>query len=177
MKIYTKSGDHGTTSMIDGSRIKKNSIVMNAVGDIDELNSSIGLFVDDLSDINKPIVLFVMNKLFDIGSIICSVGYENFAIPTVEEEHIIKLEQEIDRLTSLLPALKNFILPSGKIHYSRAVCRRSERSILEIESDRYLIVVKFINRLSDYLFTLARYENIANKKEILWIPEFSKKDI
>lgn len=162
MKIYTKTGDNGSTSLYDMSRVSKSSILIDLIGDIDELNSFIGIIESD------KILDELQVWLFDLGTIIANPKKKyNF---DVNQEYIKILERAIDEMTTELPKLSNFILPNGNIHLSRAIARRCERKMVEARSyyshidDNCLI---FINRLSDYLFTLARYDN-KDKKEILY---------
>jgi len=161
MKIYTRTGDSGSTSLFDMTRVSKSSILIDLLGDIDELNSFIGIIESE--KILKDIQIW----LFDLGSIIANPKKKfNFDI---SQEFIKILEREIDEMTAELPKLSNFILPNGNIHLSRAITRRCERKMVEAKSlyshidDNCLI---FINRLSDYLFTLARYEN--KEKEVIY---------
>lgn len=163
MKIYTKTGDKGLTSLYDCSRISKASKLIDLIGDIDELNSFIGI-------INSSVILKdIQIWLFDLNTIIANPKH-NYLFDN--DEKIIKLiENEIDNLTSKMPKLKNFILPSGNIHISRAICRRCERKLVDIiESQPHIPneCLIFLNRLSDYLFTLARFENIVDNNEIIY---------
>jgi len=163
MKIYTKTGDNGSTSLFDCSRISKASKLIDIIGDIDELNSFIGII--DSTIILKDIQIW----LFDLNTIIANPKH-NYLFDN--DEKILKIiENEIDDLTSKMPKLKNFILPSGNIHISRAICRRCERKLVDI-IDLHPHIPKqcivFLNRLSDYLFTLARFENIKNNNEIIY---------
>jgi cob(I)alamin adenosyltransferase len=162
MKIYTKTGDKGTTSLYDMSRVPKSSILIDLLGDIDELNSFIGIIENDM------ILSDLQIWLFDLGTIIANPKKKfNFDINQV---FIKILENEIDKMTSELPKLSNFILPIGNIHLSRAIARRCERKMVEAKTEYSHIddnCLIFINRLSDYLFTLARYDNINN--EIIYI--------
>lgn len=163
MKIYTKTGDKGTTSLYDCSRVSKASKLIDLIGDIDELNSFIGII--DSSVIIKDIQIW----LFDLNTIIANPKH-NYLFDN--DEKIIKIiENQIDELTSKMPKLKNFILPSGNIHISRAICRRCERKLVDI-IDLYPHIsyqcLVFLNRLSDYLFTLARFENLNNNNEVIY---------
>jgi len=163
MKIYTKTGDKGETSLYDCSRVSKSSLLINLLGDIDELNSFIGI-ID-----SEYLLTDIQIWLFDLGTIVANPKKKyNFDI---NQEVTKILEKEIDKMTSELPKLSNFILPSGNIHLSRAIARRCERKLVKLNDmshidDNCLI---FINRLSDYLFTLARYDDFKkNKKEIIY---------
>jgi len=172
-KIYTKTGDKGKTSLLGGKRVYKYNAQVTAYGNVDELNSHIGNIVCgypyDISFLRN-----IQKTLFTIGSILSSDKKETqdlYKIPDITEYDILPLETEIDLMTEEMPELKNFILPGGnetmcKIHIARTVCRRAERSIVESEADPF--VTKYVNRLSDYLFTLARYvgykENVEEIK-------------
>jgi cob(I)alamin adenosyltransferase len=158
MKIYTKTGDNGTTSLYDLSRVSKSSILIDLLGDIDELNSFIGIIK------SEKLLEDIQIWLFDLGTIIANPNKKfNFDI-NLEFTKI--LEKEIDNITAELPKLRNFILPSGNIHLSRAIARRCERKLVEAK-DKFSHIddncIIFMNRLSDYLFTLARYENKDNE--------------
>ncbi|MEK7565564.1 MAG: cob(I)yrinic acid a,c-diamide adenosyltransferase [Patescibacteria group bacterium] len=150
MKIYTKTGDFGETSLWGGKRVKKSDKIIEALGVIDELNAWLGTL--KLTKIQKDLML--------ISS--CLAGYKEI-IPDGKW-----LEKEIDRIEENLPALNNFILPSNQIHIARAVCRRTERKVVDADGHRH-DVLKYLNRLSDYLFVLARYEDFKKgRKEIIW---------
>ena len=163
MKIYTKTGDNGSTSLYDCSRVSKGSNLIDLIGDIDELNSFIG-------DIKSSVLLKdIQIWLFDLNTIIANPKHKYLFDA---DETVLKLiEKEIDDLTSKMPKLKNFILPSGNIHIARAVCRRCERKLVNI-IDLHPHIPKeclvFLNRLSDYLFTLARFENINDNNEVIY---------
>jgi len=173
VKIYTKTGDKGQTSLVGGTRVSKDNAQIEAYGTVDELNSAIGIvagedtvYVDFLQDIQ--------HKLFNIGSVLASEGNLDFELPTVSEEDILLIEKEIDRLNEGLPRLKNFILPGGNVlsahtHLARCICRRAERREVTLENDEYLIHIRFLNRLSDYLFVLSReYLRLDGKQEVIW---------
>ena len=158
MKIYTKKGDTGFTSLFDCTRISKSSDLIDLIGDLDELNSFIGL-------INSiEIIPDIQVWIFDLSTIIANPKHKYL----FDEDlfNITLIETEIDRLTGLLPKLNNFILPSGNIHVARAISRRCERKLVSI-IDKYIHIpancLVFLNRLSDYLFTLARYDNMNNE--------------
>jgi cob(I)alamin adenosyltransferase len=167
MKIYTKQGDKGLTSLYDCSRISKSSDIIDLIGDLDELNSFIGVIN------SKDILEDIQTWIFDLSTIIANPKHKYIFD---NEEVIIKLlEKEIDRLTAELPKLKNFILPSGNIHIARAVARKCERKLVAMiengnndeNNNRYTHIqpncLVFLNRLSDYLFTLARHNNVDNE--------------
>jgi cob(I)alamin adenosyltransferase len=158
MKIYTKKGDQGMTSLYDCSLISKSADLIDLIGDLDELNSFIGV-ID-----SKELLSSLQTWIFDLSTIIANPKHKY----KFDEDNIIInfIEKEIDRLTEKMPKLKNFILPSGNIHLARAICRRCERKLVGIIDNNEHIPQKclaFLNRLSDYLFTLARYENMDNE--------------
>ncbi|RLD62756.1 MAG: cob(I)yrinic acid a,c-diamide adenosyltransferase [Bacteroidetes bacterium] len=180
MKIYTKTGDAGTTSLIGGKRVPKYHIRLDAYGTVDELNSYIGLIREQIKDTNtNKLLLKIQNNLFTVGSFLAmdnEKDYEKFKIQKLQQSEINILEQEIDRMDAELPALQNFILPGGNTvasfcHIARSVCRRAERkaNLLSAESTVDEILLKYLNRLSDYLFVLSRIL-IKNLKgdEIYW---------
>ena len=182
MKIYTKTGDKGTTSLIGGTKVSKAHLRIEAYGTVDELNSYIGLCKDLLSDNNSSAVLQeAQDRLFTIGAALaCDPEKETkLKIPDLKEEDITLLEQEIDRMNEQLPPMKSFILPGGHptishIHIGRCICRRAERCCVRLEGEQNEvepIIIKYLNRLSDYLFVLARYTAHQLKAgEIPWKP-------
>jgi cob(I)alamin adenosyltransferase len=176
MKIYTKTGDKGMTSLIGGTKVPKSHLRIEAYGTVDELNSWVGLCKDLLSDeTNRGILQEVQDRLFTIGSsLACDPEKEpKMKIPDLKEEDISLLEKEMDRMNETVPPMRNFILPGGhptlsQLHIARCVCRRAERCIVRLE-DEEAITIKYINRLSDYLFVLSRYTgHQMNVEEIPW---------
>lgn len=179
MKIYTKKGDRGETSLIGGERVPKHHIRIEAYGTIDELNSHIGIlrsFVTD--DINTNVLPEIQDRLFTIGSLLASAPGSKMVLPDLKESDSVLLENSIDKMNEVLPPLRSFVLPAGSIevaqcHVARCVCRRAERLIVhlnEIEIVDAEILV-YINRLSDYLFVLGRF--VAFKSgvgEVSWKP-------
>lgn len=154
MKIYTKTGDGGTTRLFNGLKVQKSNKIIEALGAIDELNAWMGT-------IKSSELLQIQRELMQISSFIA--GFK-IKIPDP-----VRLEKEIDRMQKILPKLQNFILPSGQIHVARAVCRRAERRVIG-SGIRRNDTLKYLNRLSDYLFVLARWENFKNKKkEKIWV--------
>lgn len=180
MKIYTKTGDKGNTSLIGGTKIPKSHIRIESYGTVDELNSFIGLCNDHATDQqSKTTLKEVQDRLFTIGSsLACDPEKEPaLKIPDLKESDITLLEQEIDKMNELLPAMKFFIIPGGHvaistIHIARCVCRRAERLCVNLqEHDMFVdpLVIKYLNRLSDYLFVLARYTgHLFQVPEIPW---------
>lgn len=153
MKIYTKTGDKGTPSLFNGLKVKKSNKIIEALGSLDELNAVLGT-------IELPQIVEIQKDLMLINASIA--GFKT-VIPKAE-----KLEKEIDKMERTLPKLKNFILPQGQLHVARAVCRRAERKVVDSGRGQNDIL-KYLNRLSDYLFVLARYENHKKRvREIVW---------
>lgn len=180
MKIYTKTGDDGSTSLFGGTRVQKNNIRINAYGTIDELNSVIGIAVSgDINDEIKFELENIQNVLFQIGSELASPeNVKSNIIKRTSEEDVKNLETLIDKFDEKLPPLKNFILPGGnnsaaQLHYARTVCRRAERIIVELKEFELVSknVLIYVNRLSDLFFVLARYQNLSRSTaEIIWKP-------
>jgi cob(I)alamin adenosyltransferase len=180
MKIYTKTGDKGYTSLIGGTRVPKHHLRIDSYGTVDELNSYIGLIRDQqLNDMDKDMLKQIQDRLFTIGSSLAAdPDKSRMAIPDLYETDITLLETEMDRMNEALPELRHFILPGGSntisyCHIARCVCRRAERLcvLLAEESKVDEKVIIYLNRLSDYLFTLARMVGYADKiVENQWIP-------
>lgn len=179
MKIYTKTGDSGETSLFSGGRVSKSGLRIKAYGSTDELNSFIGLLTaSDINIAHKKILLQIQNKIYNIGSILAVKGETTFSVPKIKPEDIELLENEIDHLNKELPPLKDFIIPGGNIvtaqcHVCRSVCRRAEREVVELASSEKIdiLVIQYLNRLSDYLFVLARkISKDTNAKETIWKP-------
>ena len=181
-KIYTKTGDKGKTSLIGGTKVYKSDLRIEAYGTVDELNSFVGLCLDYLKASNTDNVLAeVQDRLFTIGSALaCDPEKETkLKIPDLHESDIELLEKEIDKMNESLPVMKSFILPGGHIsvstlHIARCVCRRAERCCVRMqkkEMEIEFLIIKYLNRLSDYLFVLARFaSHELNVKEIPWKP-------
>ena len=171
MKVYTKKGDKGNTQLLGGTMVKKNHVKLECYGTIDELNAFIGnLYDQDISAIHKENLLTIQSQLFNLGSRIAFDGKkEKIKLPNVTEENIEMMEKEIDKMNASLPPLKNFILPSGlsivsKCHIARAICRRAERNLVALGQEGKIdpLHLKYLNRLSDYLFVLARFILMEN---------------
>ncbi|WP_423149321.1 cob(I)yrinic acid a,c-diamide adenosyltransferase [Rubrolithibacter danxiaensis] len=165
MKIYTKTGDKGYTSLIGGTRVPKYNIRIESYGTIDELNSYIGLIRDfDINNSYKNVLKEIQDRLFTIGSVLASDPEKSkMKIPDLYEKDIELLENEIDRMENELQPLKNFILPGGSnsisfCHVARCVCRRAERAVVHLAEESHVEekVLIYLNRLSDFLFVLAR---------------------
>lgn len=166
-KVYTRTGDDGTTGMADGTRIAKDTSVIQAMGDIDETNSSIGLLrAEDLPELIEHALQDIQNDLFSLGGELAMPTWQ-----TIIPAHIEKLESQIDHWNKDLTPLKEFILPAGSrtvalCHQARTICRRSERTLVALSHEQHIRdeIMQYINRLSDYLFVLARY--LASKDDI-----------
>lgn len=179
MKIYTKTGDKGQTSLFGGQRVDKHSIRIESYGTLDELLSYMGLIRDFSDESSKKIIISIQTTLFNIGSHLATLPTNKKAqlkLPELSENDIIILEKEMDRLDENLPKMTKFVLPGGHqsvsyCHIARTVCRRAERrisSLNELEPQNPLII-KYINRLSDYLFMLSRdFSRANNVDEVYW---------
>ena len=177
MKIYTKKGDKGMTQLLGGSAINKNNLKLECYGTVDELNAFIGNIYDQkIEGSQKNTLLKIQNQLFNLGSCLaCEANNNMYNLVNITQENIMMLEKEIDIMDASLPKLKNFILPSGmptvsKCHIARTVCRRAERNLVALSEQEEInpLSMQYLNRLSDYLFVLARYilkeNNIASIK-------------
>jgi cob(I)alamin adenosyltransferase len=176
MKIYTKTGDKGETSLLGGTRVSKAHQKLEAYGTVDELNSTIGL-IAAMNPVHQNFLLNIQHKLFNIGSELAAEKDLSFPLPELTEEEINVLEKEIDRLNEKLPKLKNFILPGGSVisahtQIARCVCRRAERNVVGLNESKYTTIIGYLNRLSDYLFVLSRdFLRLEGVKEIKWEKE------
>jgi cob(I)alamin adenosyltransferase len=178
MKIYTKTGDEGTTSLFGGKRVSKANLRIDSYGTVDELNSYIGLLRDqEVNKKRKEVLIEVQDRLFTVGSILATEpGNTKVKIPALIESDIQFLEKEIDKMDAELPPMKFFVLPGGHSsvsfgHVARTVCRRAERLIIELNNQEKIdpMVIKYMNRLSDYLFMLCRkMSNELGAEEIPW---------
>ncbi|MDP9080522.1 MAG: cob(I)yrinic acid a,c-diamide adenosyltransferase [Bacteroidota bacterium] len=183
MKIYTKTGDKGLTSLIGGTRVAKYHIRIESYGTVDELNSYIGLISDqEISAHDKKILKEIQDRLFTVGaSLAADPEKSKMVIPDLYIEDIELLEQEMDKMNETLPELRHFILPGGSntisyCHIARCVCRRAERITVHLAEESKVDekVTIYLNRLSDYLFTLARKIAHENKvPENKWMPRSS----
>lgn len=188
MKIYTKTGDKGKTSLFGGTRVPKYHLRIESYGTIDELNANIGLIRDQEIDTHSSkILLKIQNELFTLGAMLATPpeketlksGKERLNIEKINNEKIELLETEMDTMNESLPPMTHFILPGGHTtvsycHIARCICRRAERITTQLsdESDINPQILMYLNRLSDYLFVLARKLTLdTNTEEIAWIPE------
>lgn len=186
MKIYTKTGDKGETSLFGGTRVKKYDLRIEAYGTVDELNSYIGLIRDQKIDsATFDSLIKIQNELFTLGAMLATPpdkeklksGKDRLKISKINDAAIQFLENEMDKMNETLPSMKNFILPGGHTtvsycHIARCVCRRTERLTVELNDIKYVNdnIIIYLNRLSDYLFVLARKLILDNKAtEIPWI--------
>lgn len=179
MKVYTKTGDKGTSSLLGGTRVPKYHIRLECYGTVDELNSYVGLIRDSLEEAQVIELLSkVQHTLFNIGSHLANENPDKVETPLFSEAEINRLESAIDEYTQALPVLKSFILPGGHpvssyCHIARTVCRRAERAATRLaeEVEFNELAIKYLNRLSDYLFVLSRkILKDFNKSEITWNP-------
>ena len=182
MKIYTKTGDQGTTSLFGGQRVSKADPIIDSYGTVDELNSHIGLLRDQ--EVNKQrndVLIEIQDRLFTIGSILATVpGNTKVKIPLLQEENIEFLEKEIDKMEAGLPPMRFFVLPGGHVsvsfgHIARTVCRRAERLVIAVDRQSKVdpLVIQYLNRLSDYLFVLCRkMTHELGIEETPWRPRF-----
>lgn len=182
IKIYTKTGDKGNTSLLGGKKVSKAHYRIASYGDVDELNAFLGLLKDQPGIPSEIAEQFnwIQVHLFNIGSILATENnFTGFKLPEIKTSHIANLETWIDQLSEDLPELKNFILPGGHpivsyCHVCRTVCRRAERSIIALNSEEQVDenIIPFINRLSDYFFVMSRkLAQLLNISETLWVPE------
>lgn len=178
MKIYTKKGDGGQTSLIGGTKVSKDDIRIEAYGTVDELNSSIGLLKDFCGD--EVVIAFlksIQDRLFTIGSTLaCDPEGAKMILPDLSEEDVIALEKQMDAMNETLPELKNFLLPGGHpsnsfCHLNRCICRRAERRVISLQQAAEVddLIIKYLNRLSDYFFVLGRkMSQDNNAEEVKW---------
>lgn len=188
MKIYTKTGDDGTTSLFGGTRVPKHHIRIDSYGTVDELNSWLGLIADqNITENYKNVLQTIQKKLFTVGAILATEpqkallknGKERLNIERINNDDILFLEKEMDTMDEVLPQMTHFVLPGGHTavsycHIARTVCRRAERkSTILYENEPFDdTVLTYLNRLSDYLFVLARKLSMdLGVEEIKWIPE------
>lgn len=181
MKIYTKTGDKGQTSLIGGTRVPKYHLRIETYGTIDELNSWLGLIRDQqINEKSVKALLEIQDRLFTIGSLLAEDPEKSrMKLPHINSNDITFLENEIDAMNEKIPELKSFILPGGHTtvsycHIARCVCRRAERHIVHLSEDAVIDekIIIYINRLSDYLFTLARFlADRLQAPETPWVPK------
>lgn len=180
MKIYTKKGDTGQTSLFGGQKVEKYASRIEAYGTVDELNSTIGVALSfQPTEKTTQLLTHIQHQLFVLGSDLATPPTKEARIDRIGEDHVSFLEKEIDRMDEELPPLKNFILPGGTqaasgIHLARTVCRRAERLTVRLGEEEFVSedAMKYLNRLSDFLFMLGRFENFkSGKEDTPWIPK------
>jgi cob(I)alamin adenosyltransferase len=170
-RVYTRKGDDGTTRLGGGQRVSKDSLRVKAYGTVDELNSMIGVAI--ASSLNERLaeeLLAIQNELFHLGADLSFIeeDKQKYKIPQIEERHIAKLEALLDEFNKIAGPLENFILPGGSVgsahlHVARTICRRAEREVISLAQEEAVgpFVIRYLNRLADLLFVMARYENKA----------------
>jgi cob(I)alamin adenosyltransferase len=182
MKIYTKTGDKATTALFTGKRVPKHHIRIESYGTVDELNSFLGLLRDqEIDSDSKEILALIQNKLFTVGAILATEPKKEnrLKIPKITLDDIQLLEDKIDQMNEKLPEMTHFILPGGHTtvsycHIARTICRRAERMISYLHENEPIpdTLLAYVNRLSDYLFVLARkLSKDLHAEEVKWIPE------
>jgi len=178
MKIYTKKGDKGKTSLISGKRVSKSHLRMEAIGTVDELNSYIGLLAAyTINHSYEAFLTQLQHQLFNMGSLLAiDESKSAISLPQLKSQDIKAIEHQIDLMTKLLPPLKHFILPGGHrevafCHIARCVCRRAERNVVKLGEVDFVheLTIPYLNRLSDYLFVLARMMCLnLGVEEVIW---------
>lgn len=180
MKIYTKTGDTGTTALFGGKRVSKADLRIETYGTVDELNAWMGLLRDqEVNQKRKDILVEIQDRLFTIGSMLATEpGNTKVKIPALNQEDSVRLEKEIDVMEAQLPPMRSFVLPGGHsavsfCHIARTVCRRAERLVIALDTTEKVdpLVIQYLNRLSDYLFMLSRKMTAELKaEETPWKP-------
>ena len=176
-KIYTRTGDKGSTQLGDGKRVEKNSYRVEAYGSVDEANATIGLSILKTNIKIKKILQIIQNDLFDLGADLCIPDKKNNQKLKITKDRVDYIEEKIDIFNKQLSHLNSFILPGGSesstyLHIARTVTRRAERKVVALSKKEVVnpVTIIYLNRLSDLLFVLARYTNNKGKKDILWKP-------
>jgi cob(I)alamin adenosyltransferase len=178
-KIYTRGGDTGQTSLGDGARVSKTSLRVVAYGEVDEVNSVIGITRLSTTGVTDDMLSRIQNDLFDLGADLCTPEQVDPKYPPLRiiQDQVDRLENEIDLLNGDLETLNSFILPGGSpassyLHLARTVCRRAERRIIALGDSENInpLTITYMNRLSDFLFVLGRYLNNKGKEDVLWVP-------
>lgn len=186
MKIYTKTGDAGMTSLFGGKRVSKAVLRIDSYGTVDELNSWVGVLRDqEINSGRKPVLLAIQDRLFTIGSNLATeAGNTKVRIPALTEENVLDMEKEIDAMETELPPMRSFVLPGGHpsvsfCHVTRTVCRRAERLVTALHQSEPVdpLIIQYLNRLSDYLFVLSRkMARELNAEESPWVPTLPPTD-
>ena len=173
-RIYTRTGDAGTTGLVDGSRVAKSSALIAAIGDVDEANSAVGAALVAAHDATRDALLRIQSDLFDLGADLATPAAIDGALRIVPAQ-VARLEAEIDAMTATLQPLTSFVLPGGTpfaaaLHLARAITRRAERAATAVEPVPSAPALAYLNRLSDWLFCAARLANDGGKGDVLWQP-------
>ncbi len=181
MKIYTKTGDQGSTGLFGGKRVSKGDLRIESYGTIDELNSYVGLLRDqEVNKDRKEFLISIQDRLFTIGSLLATEpGNTKVKVPVLAEDDVLLLEKEIDSMESSLESMKFFVLPGGHPsisfgHITRTVCRRAERFVIRLHESENVdpLIIKYLNRLSDYFFVLCRkMAKELHAEETPWHPK------
>jgi cob(I)alamin adenosyltransferase len=176
-RIYTRGGDQGRTSLGDGSRVAKHAVRVEAYGNVDETNAVIGLARLHAEGLVDEALARIQNDLFDLGADLCRPDDGTDAHLRIAEPQVERLEREIDQMNAELAPLKSFVLPGGTpaaafLHLARTVARRAERSVVRLGEQETVnpAALRYLNRLSDYLFVLSRVANGGGSKDVLWVP-------
>lgn len=180
-KIYTRTGDDGTTGLFGGPRVRKNDLRVAAYGDVDELNSHLGVVLaGELPETLRTMLILIQHELFDLGGELASPDPDRMGTRTLDSSQVERLERQIDELSEAVPPLRQFVLPGGalaaaRLHVARTVCRRAERTLLSLIDSASEQVGKvplvYLNRLSDWLFAAARFANCsAGVSDVPWHP-------
>ena len=176
-KIYTKTGDKGSTQLGNGKKVEKNSLRVDAYGTVDEANAAIGLSILRTNTKIKKILQIIQNDLFDLGADLCMPDKKKIQKLKITKDRVDYIEKKIDSFNKELAPLSSFILPGGSesstyLHIARTVTRRAERKVCALSKKERInpVAIIYLNRLSDLLFVLARYTNNKGKKDILWKP-------
>lgn len=178
-RVYTRTGDDGSTGLGGGQRVAKDSGRIEAYGTVDEVNCLLGAArAEQVDESLEPVLAAIQNELFHLGSDLCVLegDKQRMAVPAIEARHVVALESLMDRLMDEMPPLENFILPGGTpaaahLHVARAVCRRAERQVVALSRTEAVgpHVLTYLNRLSDALFVMARYENARRRvPDVTW---------
>jgi len=176
-RIYTKGGDKGKTSLGSGERVSKHHVRMHAIGDVDEVNCTIGVAIHGIDPVYHSLLIRIQNDLFDVGADLCLPDMSLSNVLRIQKDQVLYLENKIDEINCCLNPLTSFVLPGGALgsaqfHWLRSVVRRAERSVCDLHDQEPLNghVIQYINRLSDLFFVLARASNDMGKNDVLWVP-------
>lgn len=176
-RIYTRTGDNGTTGLGDGSRVSKDSLRIEAIGTVDEANAALGVCRLYAMGPEDHMLGCIQNDLFDVGADLCTPANPNKIALRITQKHVVRLEEEMDEMNKSLSPLTSFVLPGGTppsafLHQARTIVRRAERTLVALCEHEWVNedLIKYINRLSDHLFVMARYHNSHVCGDVLWEP-------